>query len=172
MLLNVSPRISINPMKPNSILFALAVLLTSSCDRSPTAAVGDKLYLHWFTVGSEQEFIPLQSSEVHLGEQINSEGLDGKILRDSRGLHATLRGHYGLSTGDFRNYVKPSEIFGPAVYSYSGVIHTTYFVVSSHPDAIVFYNELRQRKPVEPSDDGSFEIDLNLPLFVDPKPEA
>jgi hypothetical protein len=159
-------------MKPSSILITLSILLVLSCDRTPTDSAGDKLYLHWFAVGSEQEFIPLQSSEVHLGEQIKSEGLNGKILRDSRGLHATLEGHYGLSTGDFRNYVEPDEIFGPAAYSYSGVIHTTYFVVSSHPEAMAFYNELRQRKPVEPSDDSSFEIDLDLPLFVDPEPEA
>ncbi len=159
-------------MKSNSILFAFAVFFTSSCDRSQTAAAGDELYLHWFTIGSEQEFIPLQSSEVHLGEEIGSEGLKGKVLRDSRGLHATLEGHYGLSTGDFRNYVAPEEIFAPAAYSHSGVIHVTYFVVSSDPDPKPFYNEIIEGKTVEPSDNDSFEIDLTLPLFVDPEPEV
>lgn len=123
-------------------------------------------------MGSEQEFIPLQSTELHLGEQIESKDLNGRIIRDSRGIHATLRGHYGLSTGGFRNYVEPEKIFGPAAYAYSAVVHTTYFVVSSRPDAMVFYKQLRQRKPVEPNDQSSFEIDLNVPLFVAPEPEA
>lgn len=159
-------------MKPHLILFALAVLLPSSCDRSPTAAVVDDLYLHWFTTGSEQEFIPLQSSKVRLGKEIDSGHLKGTVLRDSKGLHATLQGSYGPSDGEFRNYVEPDEIFGPTVYSYSGVIHLTYFVVSSNPDPKPFYNMLRQADSVEPGDDGSFVIDLNVSLYVGPEPEA
>ena len=159
--------------KPILILFALAALLTSSCDQSPTAAAGDELYLHWFTIGSEQEFILLNSSEVRLGEEIDSESLKGKVLRDSKGLHATLQGSYALSVGDFRNYVEPDEIFGPAVYNFSGgTIHTTYFVVSSNLDPKPFYDELRRGKPVELPDEDSFAIDFNIPLFADPEPEA
>ena len=114
----------------------------------------------------------MQSSEVRLGEEFDSGCLKGELLRDSRGLHATLEGSYGPSVGEFRNYVEPDEIYGPTVYSHSGVIHATYFVVSSSPDPKPFYNELRQEKPAELSDDGSFAIDLDLPLFVDPEPES
>lgn len=159
-------------MKLHLIISLLAVCFTSSCDRSSTDPNGTALHLHWFTIGSEQEFIPLQSSEILLGEDFDSGALKGKILKDSKGYHATLQGHHGLSTGDFRNYIEPDEIFGPSVYSYSGAIHATYFVVSSNPNLKNFYDELMKRRLVKPDDNGSYEIDLNLSLFVDPEPEA
>ena len=159
-------------MKQFSILFALAAFLASGCDRSPAVTAQDKLYFHWFTIGSDQEFIPLESFEIHLGEEINLERLNGKVLRDSGGLHATIEGRYGLSVGNFRNYIEQDEIFGPAMYSYSGGIHATYFVVSANPDPKLLYQEIGQRKPVISDDDDSYTIDLDLPLFVDPEPET
>jgi len=159
-------------MQRHSIVFVLAAFLVSSCDNHPTGPREKELYLHWFTVGSEQEFIPLKSLAVDPGEEFDSPGLKGNVLRNSEGYHVTLRAHYGPSVGDFRNYIELDEVFGPSVYSYSGAIHSTYFVISSSLNPEPFYNELMEGKTGESGTNGSYGIDLNLPLLVDPKPEV
>lgn len=159
-------------MKSTPIVLALVGCFTSGCNKLGSPDPADPGHLHWFTLGTWQQLIPLQSSEINLGEKIDSERLTGKIIRDSKGLHATLEATHGLSVGSYRNYIKPDEIFAPALYSYSGSIHATYFVVSKNPDLKLLYQELQEQKPTAPAAGNSFTIDLGIPLFVDPEPEA
>lgn len=153
-------------------ILVLATAFLFGCEKAAVEPAEEKLFLHWFTLGQKEELVSLRSAEIEMGEEIDSDGLTGRVIRDWKGIHATLRGHHGLSTGDFRNYVEPEEIFGPAAYHYSGVIHTTYFVVSANPEVEPFYDRLIERRNTPfVLDSDSFEIDLNLTLFADPEPE-
>ncbi len=157
-------------MRPAFFLFAIPALLFCGCKESPVTSGEKPLYLHWFTLDSDQKFIPLHSAVVRLGEEIDSDGLKGKIVKGSLGLHATLEGHYGLSTGKFRNYIELEGLFGPALYDYSGAIHVTSFVVSCKPDSRQFYAEHSRRRSIVPSEED-YTIDLTIPLFAGPEPD-
>lgn len=148
----------------------VTVLVTASCEKPPEADREAELFLHWFAAGREQELISLWSDRIRLGERIESEGLEGVVIRDSRGLHATLEGSYGMSVGEFGNYIEEDEVFSPALYSFSGAIHVTYFVVSTHPDPAPFFQRRNEMNLRGEQGEDPYAIDLDLPLFVDPEP--
>jgi hypothetical protein len=158
-------------MKPTNALIMSAVFLACWWDAPISAAQEDPLYLHWFTFDEEQDFVPLQSIKIRLGERVDSAGLKGLVLKDAKGLHATLEGSYGLSVGDYGNYIQLDTIFSPVRYNYSGAIFVTFFAVSTTADADQFHSEFLEKQKNKPREDD-YSIDLTIPLFVDSEPIA
>jgi hypothetical protein len=156
-------------MKIHFFLFFFAIPWLSGCSESSVAEQEPPLFLHWFTRNSDQEYLLLQTMEIELGEEIATERLSGKILRDSRGLHATLEGSYETSVGYLRNYVELDERFAPAMYSYGFAIHGTYFVLSADPRLDLAAQKKSLELPFTRGEDEDYTIDLNLSLFVDPE---